>query len=78
MEKTERAIGQVVGGALIESRAIRINSLTVGPRTRTGLNVHIVRHNGPPVGFDGLLGMDFLRGLTYHIDFQRGLVTWGP
>ena len=77
-EQTVIGMAQVVGGAILQTGTVKLRSITVGPRTRTGLNVHIVRHNGPPVGFDGLLGMDFLRGLTYHIDFQRGLITWGP
>ncbi len=78
MERTGKGMGQVVGGALIESRIAQLDSVSVGPRTRTGLVAHIISHNGPPVAFDGLLGMDFLRGLTYHVDFARGLITWGP
>ena len=76
-ERTGKGVAQVVGGALIETGTVKIGRLTVGPCTRSGLDIHIVPHNGPPVDFDGLLGMDFLRGLTYRIDFQRGLVYWG-
>ena len=76
--QTDKGIAQVVGGAILQTGIVKLGYITAGPRTRTGLKVHIVPHNGPPVGFDGLLGMDFLRGLTYHIDFQRGLITWGP
>jgi tetratricopeptide (TPR) repeat protein len=77
-ERTVKSIAQVVGGALIEARTFRINYLTAGPRTRTGMEVRIIPHAGPPVPFDGLLGMDFLRGLSYQIDFNRGLILWGP
>ena len=77
-EQTGKGMAQVVGGAVLQTGIAKLGYVTVGPRTKTGLNVHIIPHNGPPVGFDGLLGMDFLRGLTYHIDFQRSLITWGP
>jgi hypothetical protein len=76
-ELTGKGMTQVVGGSLIKTEVVKLNYVKVGPVTRTSLNVHIIPHHGPPVDFDGLLGMDFLRGLTYHIDFQRGLITWG-
>ncbi len=76
-EHAKMGVGQVVGGALIRTRLARLDSVTVGSRTRTGILAHIVPHNGPPVPFEGLLGMDFLRGLTYQVDFKNGLLTWG-
>lgn len=76
-DRTGRGLTQVVGGSLLETAVVKLNRITVGPCTKTSLNVHIIPHRGPSVNFDGLLGMDFLRGLTYHIDFQRSLITWG-
>jgi len=36
----------------------------------------VVAHNLPPSsGIDGLLGLDFLRGLTLTLDFANGLIT---
>jgi predicted aspartyl protease len=73
---TGKGMAQVVGGAVIATGIVKVGYIKVGPRTRTGLNIQIVPHNGPPFAFDGLLGMDFLRGLSYRIDFQRSLIIW--
>ena len=67
---------QVVGGALIEARRVRLNAITVGPHTIKNVDVFVVEHIGPPVKHDGLLGMDLLRGLKYNIDFQKQAITW--
>ena len=67
---------QVVGGAVIEVRQCRLTSVTVGPHTKKEADILIVQHNGPPVRYDGLLGMDLLRGLKYNIDFEKQIITW--
>ena len=28
-------------------------------------------------GYDGLLGMNFLRELRYHVDFNTSTIKWG-
>ena len=73
---TGKGVAQVVGGAVIATGVVKVGYIKAGPRARTGLNIAIVPHKGPPFAFDGLLGMDFLRGLTYRIDFQRSLIIW--
>ena len=67
---------QVVGGALIEAQQVRLTSITVGPHTKKEAYILIFEHRGPPVKFDGLLGMDLLRGLKYKIDFEKQIMTW--
>jgi len=67
---------QVVGGALIEARQVRLTSITVGPHTKKQADILILEHRGPPVKYDGLLGMDLLRGLKYNIDFEKQILTW--
>jgi hypothetical protein len=67
---------QVVGGAVIEARLLRLTSITVGPHTKNKADILIVPHNGPPVNYDGLLGMDLLRGLKYNIDYEKQMMTW--
>lgn len=76
MAKAAKITGQVFGGGIIEGRSIRMDSTTVGPHTRTGMRIDVVPHIGPPVRYDGLLGMDFLRGLKYHVDFKNQLINW--
>lgn len=77
MEKTARISGQVFGGGIIEGRSTRMDNTSVGPHTRTGMRIDIVPHMGPAVKYDGLLGMDFLRGLKYHVDFKNEVINWG-
>jgi predicted aspartyl protease len=67
---------QIVGGALIEAQQVRLTSITVGPHTKKEADILILEHRGPPVKYDGLLGMDLLRGLKYNIDFEKQIMTW--
>jgi tetratricopeptide (TPR) repeat protein len=76
LEQAPKTVGQVYGGALIEARETTLAYLTVGPHTRRDVPVKFVTHNGPPVRFDGLLGMDFLRNYRYHVDFTNQRIVW--
>jgi hypothetical protein len=38
----------------------------------------VIEHQGPAVGSDGLLGMDFLMNVRYRIDYERQLILWEP
>jgi len=69
---------QVVGGGSVEARAVRLDRVTAGPHTKSGMTVAVIEHKGPQVKFDGLLGMDFLRDLRYHVDFQHKVINWAP
>jgi len=40
------------------------------------MKIGVVVHKGPPVKFGGLLGMDFLRGLKYYIEFKNQTIKW--
>ena len=76
LDKERKARVQVVGGAVIEARVVRMNSLTVGPHIKRNWDVFVVPHKGPASGYDGLLGMDVLRGLKYRVDFKKQLIIW--
>jgi len=76
LSRERKARVQVVGGAVIDARLVRMNSLTVGPHTKRNWDVFVVPHNGPAPGYDGLLGMDVLRGLKYRVDFKKQLIIW--
>jgi len=70
LSKERKARVQVVGGAVIEARVVRMNHLTVGPHTKRNADVFVIPHEGPAAGYDGLLGMDVLRGVKYRVDFK--------
>ncbi len=67
---------QVVGGQVIEAHMVTLNSLTVGPHTKNNARIAVIQHTGPRVRYDGLLGMDVLRGLKYKIDLEKQLMLW--
>ncbi len=74
--RTQKTIGQVAGGGLLLVRRTRLSSISVGPHTKADMDVAIVEHKGPPVAYEGLLGMNFLRNLRYSIDFGNRTINW--
>jgi|GEM_PF-2498877 len=76
--ETKVESGQVVGGGLIILFITKVDYITAGPHTKNKMRIGVVVHEGPPVRFDGLLGMDFLRGLKYYIDFKNQIIKWEP
>jgi clan AA aspartic protease (TIGR02281 family) len=76
LSKAKKTRVHVVGGAVIEAGVVRINSLTVGPHTKRNWDIVVVPHKGSAARYDGLLGMDVLRGMKYSIDFKKQVIVW--
>jgi tetratricopeptide (TPR) repeat protein len=76
--QTQKTKGLVAGGGLLDVWRTKLSYITVGPHTKTGMEVAIVEHKGPAVPYEGLLGMNFLRDLRYAIDFQNRTINWSP
>jgi predicted aspartyl protease len=73
-----QAKGYGVGGIEIDAKLARLQSVQVGPFEKQDLRTAIVAYSGPPDSmYDGLLGMNFLRGLKYEIDFDAQVIRWG-
>lgn len=69
---------QVVGGGEVVARGVRLERVAVGPHVKSGMNVAVIDNKGGRLQYDGLLGMDFLRGLHYRLDFNEKVIRWMP
>lgn len=69
---------RVAGGELIDAGLLTLSSITVGAIRKKEIQASVIKHQGPAVDFDGLLGMDFLKGQKYHVDFEKQLIIWHP
>jgi len=73
---TESRYSQVADGRVIQVFRTRVDSLTVGPKLKYNAEVAIMPSDGPAMGFDGLLGMNFLGDFRYHLDVNSHIIEW--
>lgn len=73
---TERRLSQVADGRVVQTFRTRVDSLAVGPKLKYNAEVAIMPSDGPIMGFDGLLGMNFLGEFRYHLDINNQTIEW--
>jgi hypothetical protein len=73
---TQKTKLMVVGGETLTADVVKLDFVSVGRNKKTELPAVIVDHKGPQVSHKGLLGMNFLSGMDYRIDFERRVIIW--
>jgi len=73
---TEKSRAQVAGGKEIDTEMVKLSYVKLGPYKKKELDAAIISYKGLPSDYNGLLGMNFLRGLEYSIDFERQIIKW--
>jgi clan AA aspartic protease (TIGR02281 family) len=72
-DNTDVGLAQGVGGSVHLVGRTELNQMTVGPISKYNIEVSVI----PTGKNDGLLGMNFLHGLRYHIDYNTREIKWG-
>jgi predicted aspartyl protease len=71
--------GEGVGGVMIPTQTTWLNYVIVGTNKKENLRASIVDYHGSgDENYNGLLGMNFLKGLKYTIDFDSQTIQWDP
>ena len=79
IDEYQESQGRGVGGVQIQTKATKLNYVLVGPNKKENLRADIIEYQGPEdKDYNGLLGMNFIRGLKYTIDFNNQTIRWLP
>ena len=72
----QKGLAQVAGGSSIQTMLGKVSYIKVGPYKMEDAGVLIIPHEGAPVNYSGLLGMNFLKNVEYSIDYKNQVIRW--
>jgi predicted aspartyl protease len=72
----QKGLAQVAGGSSIQTMLGKVSYIKVGPYKMEDAGVLIIPHEGAPVSYSGLLGMNFLKTVEYSIDYKNQVIRW--
>ena len=75
---TIKTKAKLAGGQIVNSKMGKLSYFKVGPYKIEDFYVDVMKYKGPKSQYDGLLGMDFLAGRKYNIDYLRRVIRWVP